>query len=86
MSSKRRTVIAVRDEIISAVTEVHSVARSEQDKQRDHAADWLNQQFAGVTDRRVLRGAASDALGSLYRGGIGSFQDVGTEASSQVVK
>lgn len=86
MSSKRRTIEAVRQEIISAIAEVRSVAQSEQDKQRAYAADWLDEQFAGVMDRRVLRASASDALGSLYRGGMGSFQDVGTEASSRAVK
>jgi hypothetical protein len=88
MSRKPRTVEAVRDEIISAVTEVRSVARSEQDNQRAQAANWLDEQFAGITNRREreLRGAASYALGSLYRGGMGSFQDVGTEASSRAVK
>ena len=86
MSRKPRTVEAVRDEIISAVAEVRSVARLEQDNQRAHAADWLDEQFAGIANRRALRAAAADALGSLYRGGMGSFQDVGTEASSRAVK
>lgn len=86
LSRKPRTVEAVRDEIISAVTEVRSVARSEQDNQRAQAANWLDEQFAGITNRRELRGADSYALGSLYRGGMGSFQDVGTEASSRAVK
>ena len=86
MSRKPRTVEAVRDEIVAATSELRAVARSEQDKQRNHAADWLDREFIGITDRRVLRAAAGDALGSLYRGGMGSFHDVGTEASSRAVK
>jgi len=85
MSHKPRTVEAVRDEVVAATAELREVARSERDKQRDHVADWLDGQFIGVTDRRVLRAAAADALSSLYRGGMGSFQDVGTEASSRAV-
>jgi hypothetical protein len=86
MSRKQRTVEAVRDEIVSAAAELRAVARREQDKQRSQVADWLDEQFIGITDRRVLREAASNALDSLYyRGGMGSFHDVGTEASSQAV-
>jgi hypothetical protein len=51
------TVEAVRHVIISAVAEVRSVAQTEQDKHRNHAADSPDGQFAGVRDRRVLRGA-----------------------------
>jgi len=86
MSRKPRTIETVRDEVVAATAELRAVARREQDKPRNQAADWLDGQFAGITDRRALREAASNALGSLYRGGMGSFQDVGTEASSQAVK
>jgi hypothetical protein len=85
MSRKQRTVGTVRDEIIAATAQLRAVARLEQDKQRSQVADWLDVQFVGVTDRRVLREAATEALG-LYRGGMGSFQDVGTEASWNAVK
>lgn len=86
MSRKQRTVEAVRDEILAATAELRAVARLEQDKQRNQVADWLDEQFICITDRRVLREAASSALESLYyRGGMGSFHDVGTEASSRAV-
>lgn len=86
MSGPQRTVGAVRDEILAATAEVRAVAQLEQDKPRAHAADWLEEKFTGIADRRALREAASDALSSLYRGGMGSFQDVGTEASSRAVR
>ena len=87
MMHKPRTVEAVRDEIVAATEELRAVARLEQDKQRDHVADWLDGQFTGITDRRVLREAASGALDGLYyRGGMGSFHDVGTEASALAVE
>lgn len=86
MSRTPGTVEEVRDEIVAATAELRAVARSEHDTQRDHVADWLDGQFIGITDRRVLRQAASDALSSLYRGGMGSFHDVGTEASSRAVR
>lgn len=87
MMLKQRTVEAVRDGIVAATEELRAVARLEQDKQRDHVAGWLSGQFLGITDRRVLREAASSALDGLYyRGGMGSFHDVGTEASSLAVR
>ncbi|WP_336714008.1 hypothetical protein [Arthrobacter sp. USHLN218] len=86
MSCKKRTVEAVRDEIVAATADLRAVAREEQDKQRNQVADWLDGQFIGIADRRVLRKAASNALSGLYRGGMGSFQDVGTEPSSKAVK
>jgi len=86
MILKQRTVEAVRDEIVAATEELRAVARLEQDKQRGHVADWLDEQFIGITNRRVMREAASNALDGLYyRGGMDAFHDVGTEASSQVV-
>lgn len=83
MSSKRWAVEAVRDEILSAIEEVHAVAHSESDRQRSRAADWLHELFIGVADRRGLRATAAKAL-SLY-GGTGSFSDVGTAESTHAV-
>ncbi len=84
MTSSQRTVETVRDEIIAATAELRTVARSEHDEARAHVADWLDEQFAGVTDEHSLHEAAADGL-SLYRGGMGSFQDVGSSASAHVV-
>jgi hypothetical protein len=83
MGFKRNTVEVVRDEILAAIEEVRTVARSEHDAQRKQAADWLGEQFTGVTDRGGLREAASNGL-RLY-GGMGSFADVGTAESAQAV-
>ena len=63
------------------VHEQRAVARSEQDLQRNHVAVWLDGQFIGLTGRRALREATRVAL-TVCEGGMGSFQDVGTEASS----
>lgn len=83
MIGKRRNLEAVRDEILSAIAEVRTVARSEHDEQRNHAADWLDELFIDVTDKRGLREAAATAL-TLY-GGWGSFSDVGTSESAHAV-
>jgi hypothetical protein len=84
MTSTQRTVEAVRGEIIAAIAEVRAAALLGQDEQRAHTADWLDQQFADVTDRRGLREASAQAL-TLYRGGMGSFRDVGYEAAGHAV-
>ena len=83
MSSKPEAVVAVRDEIISAIAEVRAVARSERDDQRKSTADWLDEQFIDVMDGRGLREASANAL-ALY-GGAGSFSDAGTAESHQAV-
>jgi hypothetical protein len=84
MSRKQHNVEAIRDEIIAAAAELRAVARAEQDKQRIEVADWLDEQFIGIADPRVLLEATRKAL-TLYQGGMGSFQDVGTGASSHAV-
>jgi hypothetical protein len=84
MSRKQHDVEAIRDEILAAVAELRAVARAEQDKQRIEVADWLDEQFIGIADLRVLLEATRNAL-TLYQGGMGSFQDVGTRASSHAV-
>lgn len=83
MKSKRWSIDAVRDEILAAIAEVRSVARSEHDEQRSHAADWLDEQFIDATDGPALREEAAKAL-ALY-GGMGSFSDVVTADSSHAV-
>lgn len=83
MSNDRGTVESVRAEIISATAEARSVAQVEHDESRQTTADWLDAQFADVTDARALRASADDAL-SLY-GGNGSFSDVGTDESHHAI-
>jgi hypothetical protein len=80
----QRDLQAIRDEIIAAAAELRTVARAEQDKQRIEVADWIDQQFIDVADPGVLLEATRSAL-TLYQGGMGSFQDVGTAASAQAV-
>ncbi|WP_434995106.1 hypothetical protein [Arthrobacter sp. Ld5] len=84
MTSTPRTVEAVRDEIIAAIAEVRAAALLGQDEQRAHTADRLDGLFANVTDRRGLREASARAL-SFYRGGAGSFRDVGYAAAGHAV-
>jgi hypothetical protein len=70
MSRKQHDVEAIRDEILAAVAELRAVARAEQDKQRIEVADWLDEQFIGIADLRVLLEATRNAL-TLYQGGWG---------------
>ncbi|WP_164206972.1 hypothetical protein [[Micrococcus luteus] ATCC 49442] len=84
MSSKPRTVEAVRTEILSAIAEVRAAALLGRDEQRARTADWLDGLFAGVFDRRGLREASAQGL-TLYRGGMGSFRDVGYAAAGHAV-
>ncbi|WP_336715146.1 hypothetical protein [Arthrobacter sp. USHLN218] len=83
MAGVRPTVDSVRADIISAIAEMRAVAQEEQDEQRTRTADYLDQRFAGVTDRQGLREAAEGAL-TLY-GGAGTFADVGTAESARAV-
>lgn len=83
-SRKPRTVQAALEEIIAAIAELRAAALLGQDEQRAHTADWLDERFANVTDRRGLREASAQAL-TLYRGGMGSFRDVGYEAAGNAV-
>ena len=84
MSRNQHNVEVFRDEIIAAAAELRAVARAEQDKQRIEVADWLDEQFIGISDPRDLLEATRNAL-TLYQGGMGSFQDVGNGASSHAV-
>lgn len=84
MNSKSSTVDVVRNDILAAIAEVRTVARSEHDVRRNSTADWLDEQFIDVTDAHALRAAAANAL-TLYAG-MGSFADVGTAASAHAVE
>ena len=66
-------------EISGAVEQLSRTARTEQDASRGAVACSLAAKFSGVTDRTALRVAARESL-ALFRGGLGSFQDVGTDA------
>lgn len=81
MGKKPRTVEAFRAEIVSAVAEVRAVARAEHDESRQMTADYLDAEFAGITDARSLRAAAADV--QVLYGGAGSFSDVGAAESAR---
>jgi hypothetical protein len=83
MDVQLRTVSGVLVEIAAAIEQVRSVAYAEQDSRREHAADWFDEQFAGVTTRHGVR-AASKVARSMWAG-AGSFSDVGTAASADAV-
>lgn len=72
-------------EISGAVDQLSGTARAEQDSARGTVARNLAARFSGVTDRAALRGAARESL-TLFRGGMGSFQDVGTAPMAEAVE
>ncbi|MHA7217506.1 hypothetical protein ACX80L_01300 [Arthrobacter sp. MDT1-48-3] len=83
MSTKRETVESVQSDAIAAIAHVRVVAQAEGDEARIHAADRLLRLFEDIQGEHHLREAASDAL-TLY-GGMASFSDAGTAASSFAV-
>lgn len=64
-------------EIGGAVDQLSRTAQAERDSSRGTVARNLAATYSGITDRAVLREAARESL-ALFRGGMGSFQDVGT--------
>jgi hypothetical protein len=72
-------------EIRGAVDQLSRTARTEQDASRGTVARNLAAKYSGVTDRAALREAARESL-ALFRGGMGSFQDVGTAPMSDAVE
>jgi hypothetical protein len=84
MGKKQDTIESVQAEIIAAIAQVRAVARAEQDEQRSHAADWLDELFINIMGEHRLREAAAEAL-TLY-GGMASFSDAGTAESSFAVE
>jgi hypothetical protein len=84
MTRNRVMVNVVGKDILAAIAEVRTVARSEHDELRNSTADWLDEQFVDVTDAHDLRLAAADAL-TLYAGMV-SLAEVGTAASAHTVE
>ena len=68
-----------------AIDELRLAAQESGDTARADTATWLWAKFAGVTDRAHLRRACREAL-TLYRGGMGSFTDVGNTVSAHAVE
>ncbi|MGO2052982.1 DUF6966 domain-containing protein [Glutamicibacter sp. 287] len=80
MARVERTLIEIR----AAIAKLHRAAAHDRDPQRAHAAHWLDGLFENVESRAQLREASRQAL-ELYRGGMGSFQDVGTAVMAEAV-
>lgn len=72
-------------EIRGALDQLSRTARTEQDASRGAVARNLAVMFSSVTDRAALRDAARESL-TLFRGGMGSFQDVGTAPMADAVE
>lgn len=72
-------------EIRGALDQLSRTARTEQDASRCAVARNLAATFSGVMDRAALREAARESL-PLFRGGMGSFQDVGTAPMADAVQ
>lgn len=84
MGHNYRDVDDARQQIAGAIAGVRAVAQAERDQQRMQAADRLDSLFVGTADWPAPGEATREAL-ALFRGGAGSFQDVGTEAASRAV-
>jgi hypothetical protein len=72
------------DEILSAIAQIRAAATTEGDEARSRSAETLAVRFDGITTQAELRDAARDSL-RLYRGGMGSFQDVGSSTMAEAV-
>ncbi|WP_299305858.1 hypothetical protein [uncultured Brachybacterium sp.] len=72
-------------EIRGALGQLSRTAQAERDSSRGAVARNLAATFSGVTDRGTLRDAARESL-PLFRGGMGSFQDVGTAPMADAVE
>lgn len=72
------------DEVREAIATLHRAVVHDRDSRRSHTADWLDSLFSDIETPAQLRESANEAL-KLYRGGMGSFQDVGTAVMAQAV-
>ena len=72
-------------EIRGALDQLSRTAQAERDSSRGAVARNLAVTFSGAMDRAALREAARDSL-ALFRGGMGSFQDVGTAPMADAVE
>ncbi|HJX77906.1 DUF6966 domain-containing protein [Glutamicibacter sp.] len=71
-------------ELHAAIAKLHRAAAHDHDSRRDHVASWLDDLFVDIKTREQLSEASGEALG-LYRGGMGSFHDVGTAVMAEAV-
>ncbi|MUN05610.1 hypothetical protein [Agromyces luteolus] len=68
---------------MSAIAQIRSAATIEGDEARSRSAE-IAVRFDGITTQAELRDAARESL-RLYRGGMGSFQDVGSSTMAEAV-
>ncbi|WP_426184209.1 hypothetical protein [Microbacterium sp. TWP3-1-2b2] len=81
MPTTAESLATIRD----AVERLRVAARQDGDGRRADAADWLDGLFDGVESQRDLKIAVKES-NLLFRGGMGSFQDVGTDAMHKAVE
>lgn len=79
-----RTVDQSLRETRLAIAKLRAAAAEDNDPQRAIVAQSLDELFGKVSTRVELRAAAKRAR-RLYRGSMGSFQDVGTQVMSDAV-
>ncbi|MGO4297461.1 hypothetical protein [Glutamicibacter sp. MCAF14] len=70
--------------IRQAISQLREAAAVDGDSQRAIVAQSLDELFGQVANRKQLRAAAKRAM-RLYQGGMGSFQDVGTQVMGEAV-
>ncbi|MBD8585818.1 hypothetical protein IFT77_13005 [Frigoribacterium sp. CFBP 13729] len=85
MGGQSRNVDVVRAEILGAVDELRRAAVADGDDARLSVARQLSDRFAGLVTAQEVRVASRDAL-ALWRGGMGSFQDVGNADTEHAVE
>lgn len=81
MPTTADSLAAVRD----AIEGLRVAAREDNDEQRADVAQWLDGLFAGVQSRAELKAAVTEST-ALFRGGMGSFQDVSTAVMDRAVE
>lgn len=72
------------DAVRRAVEQLRDACATEGDARRASTAAWLEGLFADVASDKELRLSARQAL-TLYAGGMGSFQDVGSATMAAAV-
>lgn len=78
------TIDRALEDLDRALAGLRAAAAADGDDHRARVADWVEGLFAGTRHRAEIRTAAARAL-TLWRGGMGSFQDVGTAVMSEAV-
>ena len=72
-------------EIRAAIEQLAEVSAAQHDNARLSVSSHLRGNFAVIADAKGLRTIARDCKSSLFRGGMGSFQDVSNQEMADVV-